>query len=104
MPHSDGDIYTPHVSILSLRGDALIDFWPSEGAVIDDARGKACVHARMPDRTRAWVRACVRACVRVCFPCLRGDVLIDLWPSERAVIDDAPGRCTIPTIEVTFRV
>ena len=30
-PHSDGDIYAEDVAILTLRGSALIEFWPTEG-------------------------------------------------------------------------
>lgn len=32
-PHSDGAVYAEDVSILTLRGTALIEFWPSEGEI-----------------------------------------------------------------------
>jgi alkylated DNA repair protein alkB family protein 6 len=32
-PHSDGDVYEEDVAILTLRGGALIEFWPREGPV-----------------------------------------------------------------------
>ena len=31
-PHSDGDAYEEDAAILTLRGRAMIEFWPSEGA------------------------------------------------------------------------
>jgi len=41
-PHSDGDCYARDVCILTLRGGALIEFWPRQGAVTregEDAPG-----------------------------------------------------------------
>jgi alkylated DNA repair protein alkB family protein 6 len=31
-PHNDGDVYAPKVAILTLEGDALIDFWENDGS------------------------------------------------------------------------
>ena len=31
-PHNDGDVYAPCVAILTLEGDALIDFWENDGS------------------------------------------------------------------------
>jgi len=44
-PHNDGDVYHPHVAIVTLEGAALMDFWPNDGSVTaDDDRAAA------PDR------------------------------------------------------
>ena len=38
-PHNDGDIYAPHVAIITLSVSALMDFWPNDGTpTIDDDR------------------------------------------------------------------
>ena len=38
-PHNDGDVYAPHVAIVTLKGAALMDFWPNDGSVtVDDDR------------------------------------------------------------------
>lgn len=45
-PHNDGDVYAPKVAILTLEGDALIDFWENDGSPTresdeeDDAEAK----------------------------------------------------------------
>jgi alkylated DNA repair protein alkB family protein 6 len=31
-PHNDGDVYAPKVAILTLEGDAQIDFWENDGS------------------------------------------------------------------------
>jgi len=43
-PHSDGDIYAEDVAILTLRGPALIEFWPAEGetAPMDGEEDDGC--------------------------------------------------------------
>lgn len=33
-PHNDGDLYAPHVAIITLSGSALMDFWPAEGPAV----------------------------------------------------------------------
>jgi alkylated DNA repair protein alkB family protein 6 len=35
-PHNDGDVYAPHVAIVTLGGAALMDFWPNDGSVTAD--------------------------------------------------------------------
>ena len=38
-PHNDGDVYAPHVAIVTLKGAALMDFWPNDGSfTVDDDR------------------------------------------------------------------
>ena len=45
-PHNDGDVYAPKVAILTLEGDAQIDFWENDGSPTresdeeDDAEAK----------------------------------------------------------------
>lgn len=35
-PHNDGDVYHPHVAIVTLEGAALMDFWPNDDSVTAD--------------------------------------------------------------------
>jgi alkylated DNA repair protein alkB family protein 6 len=35
-PHNDGDLYAPHVAIVTLSGSALMEFWPTEGPAVED--------------------------------------------------------------------
>lgn len=38
-PHNDGDVYAPHVAVVTLKGAALMDFWPNDGSfTVDDDR------------------------------------------------------------------
>jgi len=45
-PHNDGGVYAPKVAILTLEGDALIDFWENDGS---DAASDATVRAEDDD-------------------------------------------------------
>jgi alkylated DNA repair protein alkB family protein 6 len=45
-PHNDGGVYAPKVAILTLEGDALIDFWENDGS---DAASDATVPAEDHD-------------------------------------------------------
>ena len=46
-PHNDGAVYAPRVAIITLRGSALMDFWPDDGSpALDDDRSE---RARAPD-------------------------------------------------------
>jgi alkylated DNA repair protein alkB family protein 6 len=38
LAHSDGDVYADDVAIITLRGGALIEFWPATGDTISDGR------------------------------------------------------------------
>jgi alkylated DNA repair protein alkB family protein 6 len=48
-PHNDGGVYAPKVAILTLEGDALIDFWENDGS---DAASDATVPRRITTRRR----------------------------------------------------
>lgn len=41
-PHNDGDVYAPHVAIVTLGGAALMDFWPNDGSVTADDDRRDC--------------------------------------------------------------
>ena len=48
-PHNDGGVYAPKVAILTLEGDALIDFWENDGS---DAASDATVPAEDHDEDK----------------------------------------------------
>ena len=54
-PHNDGAVYAPRVAIITLRGSALMDFWPDDGSpALDDDRSERA-RARRPCPGRAGV-------------------------------------------------